>query len=377
MKRSLFLAAAIAAVFAFAAAAQGTISSQGFGYPVGPLSTRALTLGGGVGEVDPISALNPAALTTWGRGGFYAQFGPEFRSVEANGTTDKSTVIRFPLFTGALGAGDDWTFGLSFSNLLDRTWATQTTGYYPTGGGDSVLYTQLFKSGGAITNVRFAAAYRLSNTMRVGLGLHLFTGQQTLSVAETFADTGYASFLQVTTVNESGEGLSGGFEWSPVQEFAIGMSGMLGGAMRGRRNDSLVSNARVPDRAGVSLIFAGIRGVVISANGEWTQWSAMNGLAQSNIRALDVFDYGVGAEIRVSQLNGFDLPLRFGIRQRTLPFQADSQTVKETLISGGIGIPVSQGRARFDLGLVHAKRTADVPAQESAWILSIGILVRP
>jgi hypothetical protein len=373
----LLLAAALAAAAGSSAAAQGTLSTQGFGYPAGPLSARALATGGGVGELDPLSALNPAALTTWGRSGLYAQYGPELRSVEANGQTDQSTVIRFPLIAGAINSGQDWTFGLSFSNLLDRTWETQTTGWYQLQGGDSVAYTQIFKSGGGLNNVRFAAAYRLSNRIRLGLGLHYITGQNSLTVGEQFADSGYATFLQVTTVNATGTAVSAGAEWSPINSLAFGLSGQLGGVMRGRRNDSLVSDARVPGRAGMSVIFAGVAGVVLTADAEWMQWSAMNGLAQSSIQAVDTWDYGIGAEIRLGALAGADTPLRLGWRQRTLPFQADTQTVSETDYSVGVGIPVSQGRGRFDIAIVRALRSADLPVKESAWILNFGILVRP
>lgn len=379
MTRARFVAAALATlVGACAAHAQGTLSAQGYGYPAGPLSTRALTLGGSIGEIDPLSALNPSALTTWGPSGFYGQFGPEFRSVDANGTKDQSTVIRFPLFAGALHAGPDWVFGLSFSNVLDRSWGTQNFGYYQLAGGDSIQYTQVFRSQGGITNIRLAAGWRVSNELRVGLGAHYITGQTSLSIVELFNDSGYATFQQLTVVNATGAALSAGLEWSPVQTFAIGLSGQFGGVLHARRNDTLVATARVPSRAGASLVFAGIPGVAISADGEWTGWSDMNGLAQSAIKAVDTWDYGAGAEIRVASMGGADVPLRFGLRQRNLPYQADSQTVRESVISGGIGIPVARGRGRFDLGLIFAKRSApQVDVKESGFTLSVGVLVRP
>ena len=40
--------------------AQGNLSTFGFGYPPGQLSARAQATGGGVGELDPASTLNPA-----------------------------------------------------------------------------------------------------------------------------------------------------------------------------------------------------------------------------------------------------------------------------------------------------------------------------
>ncbi len=357
--------------------AQGTMSAQGYGYPAGPLSTRALAMGGSVSELDPISAVNPAALTTWGRSGLYGQFGPEFRTVDANGSSQESTLIRFPLFAGALAVNERLIFGISFSNVLDRTWETQISGYYPVQGGDSVSYRQLFSSKGALTNARFAGAYRLTNTLRLGAALHFYTGQTSLGIIETFGDSSFAAFTQTTFVNLSGTAVSAGLAWSPVPTMAIGLSGELGGVMHARRNDTLVTNARVPDRAGISVLYAGLPGVSVAADAEWTQWSAMNGLAQSSILAVDTWDYGIGAEVKIGEIEGSGVPLRVGYRMRGLPFQADLQNVKEQVISFGGGIPLAQNRARIDIGILHSTRTADLPVQEHAWTLSVGILVRP
>ena len=372
-----FLVVLALAGAALSAAAQGTLSTQGYGYPAGPLSSRALGMGGGIAELDPLTPLNPASLTSWGRSGFYAQYGPEFRSVEAGGTTDNSTIIRFPLIAGAVTVGDQWTVGFSFSDVLDRTWGTEVSGWYPLVSGDSVHYTQNFKSAGSLTNVRAAAGYRLSNSLRIGFGLSFLTGQNTLAIVETFADSDYAGFAQVTVVNLSGTAVTAGLEWSPIPTFAVGLSGQLGGPLRGRRNDTLVVSARAPSRAGTSLLFAGISGVVIAADAEWTQWSAMNGLEQSTIVAQDTWDYGAGAEIKVAGMGGADLPVRLGYRWRQLPFPAGGQTVTESNYSFGFGIPVATGRGRFDFGIVRAIRSANVPVQEKAWIVNVGILVRP
>ncbi|MGE5750306.1 MAG: hypothetical protein ACM31F_10130, partial [Gemmatimonas sp.] len=54
------LAVAAVTLGANAAGAQGTLSTQGFGYPTGQLSTRALANGGGIGEFDADSPINPA-----------------------------------------------------------------------------------------------------------------------------------------------------------------------------------------------------------------------------------------------------------------------------------------------------------------------------
>jgi hypothetical protein len=51
--------------------------------------------------------------------------------------------------------------------------------------------------------------------------------------------------------------------------------------------------------------------------------------------------------------------------------------VKETSFAGGLGTLLAGGRAAIDLGLVRASRTSSLDATEHAWILSVGLTVRP
>ena len=47
--------------------AQGTLSTQGLGFPPGQLSTPAILMGGSIGEADPFSPLNPASIGLLGQ----------------------------------------------------------------------------------------------------------------------------------------------------------------------------------------------------------------------------------------------------------------------------------------------------------------------
>jgi len=110
----------LCATVAASASAQGNLSSQGFGYPAGGLSTHAEGLGGSIAENDALSPVNPAALSSWGRPGLYFQYDPEFRSVTANGQSDHTLTARFPLLAGALNIGSRFTLGVASTTLLDR-----------------------------------------------------------------------------------------------------------------------------------------------------------------------------------------------------------------------------------------------------------------
>ncbi len=377
MRTCIALALFLLAAAVLPGAAQGTLSTQGFGYPPGELSARASATGGALAESDPLTPLNPAALVFWGRSGLYLQYSPEWRSVRSSGGQDHATVTRFPVVEGALTLHDRFTLGVAASTFLDRTWETDRTGVDHFPAGDSVGFTEAFSSSGAITDVRVGAAYRLLRTFHVGVAANILSGDNRLRITRAFTDTSFATFVQVNTLSYSGTGASAGIQWQPISALTLGLSGRTGGTMRAYRNDTLITTATVPKRAGAGLSFTGISGLVLAARAEWDGWSSMNGLAVSTIQAVDGWDYGVGLEARAPSLLGSEFPVRVGFRHRALPFQVSGNTVHETTYSLGAGYPLARGRSRLDLSVERAKRSASIDASEHAWTLSLGFLIRP
>src|SRR6476620_396843 len=109
-----------------AALAQGTLSTQGFGYPTGQLSTRTLGTGGAMGEIDPLSVSNPSSLINFGGAALYFQAEPEYRKLSVGGQTERSTIARYPLILASIPIGSSVVAGISATNLLDRTFTTVT-----------------------------------------------------------------------------------------------------------------------------------------------------------------------------------------------------------------------------------------------------------
>ena len=367
----------LCATIATSAAAQGTLGLQGFGYPAGGLSTHAEALGGSIAESDPLSPVNPATLTLWGRSGLYFQYDPEFRTVQAKGTANHTLTARFPMLAGALNIGPRVTFGLSATTLLDRTWVVSRSGYVFSGG-DSTLYGEKFTSDGAINDLRAGVGFALLPTLSVGLAGHVLSGQNRLTIRRELADTGTAIFTENSTLSYTGHSVSGGVAWRPLPTLSVGVSGNSGGTMHSFRNDTSLSTAKVPKRFGFGGLFGGLSGLLLSANAEWNGWSALNGLGDADAHAVDGWDWGVGAELRAPGLFGQEIPVRLGYRHRILPFLGEGQQVHEADYSFGFGIPVSGGRSRVDFSAARAVRTANIPdVSEHAWILSAGFFVRP
>ncbi len=370
------LFAAVAIVTAGTARAQGTVSTQGFGYPPGQISAAAAALGGGPAETDAQSALNPAAIAAWIRPGIYVEYAPEFRTVDANGQSDHTTTSRFPLMSGAITIGSRITAGLSVSTLLDRTWETSRSGFdhFPS---DSVQFTENFKVSGAINDVKPAFSVAVLSTLWLGVSADVYSGDNNLTILRTSQDTTVRTFSQQSRLSYSGVGASGGIMWQPGSQLAIGVSGRLGGRLTAYRNDTVLTRATAPKRAGAGITFTGLPGVVLAFHTDWDGWSSMNGLGQPGLLITNTWTYGGGVEFRGPSALGAPIALRVGYQHRGLPFLVNSSKIFESSYSGGLGFLLSQGRSRVDVSLVRASRTGLPGVTEHAWTAEFGIMVRP
>jgi hypothetical protein len=375
--RRVALAAGCCCLASSALRAQGALSTLGFGYPSGQLSTRALGAGGALADFDPNSPLNPAALEMALRSLVYVQYDPEFRGVSAGGGTSASTLTaRFPIF-GVTGQVLGFTVGLSFSSFLDRTW---TNVYADTQrvGGQVVPSTVTALSDGGISDVRGAIAYSFGPRLHVGIGVHVFPGENHTSIGRSFTDTiQFGTFNQADIFNFSGSAVSFGVLASPVSHWTVAASGRLGGVMHMRAGDStVIGTAHVPDRWSADVAYDGFGGSVFAVRYATEKWSSMRGLGSPELPINDATEFSAGGEIAGPKLSGVPVALRLGYRSRDLPFSLDATRVKEQSATAGLGIPFSNGRGSAEVTVAHARRS-DGDNRETGWILSIGIGVRP
>jgi hypothetical protein len=384
---TLSAAVVLALSGASGAAAQGNLSTFGFGYPPGQLSTRSQTTGGAIAEIDPVSTLNPAALVNWGGSAVYFQIEPEFRRVTLAAGSEGTTTARYPLTGGALAIGSRWTVGFAASTFLDRSWATTARTTHQLGG-EEIPATTTFRSEGAINDVRLALAWAARPWLRFGLGAHALTGRNRLTVRDVFDDTAtYDPLQQDTSISYRGTALSGGVEVRAGPAVSVAASMRVGGRIRAETGDVSLARASVPNRFGVTLAYLGIANSAIAVRTSYDKWSSLEALGQPGLRAVDAWDTSLGADIAGPRL-GTDrvVMLRAGARWRTLPFAArpvdgstigDPRRVRERSFSAGAGTAFARGRAAVDVGVVRANRDAGLAVDERAWILSIGISVRP
>jgi hypothetical protein len=374
MRRTRLLCAALLAA-PVVAAGQGVVSMQGFGYPPGQMGAGALGIGGSTAETDPASLLNPAAIGAANRFAMYLHFQPEFRRTEVGGASASSRAVRFPGFI-ATGGVRRFAFGLSFSTFLDRTWANSYADSQVVGG-ETVPSTLRASSDGAINDARFAVSYVVNRRVQVGIGLHALSGQNRIIFGRTFPDSlGIGDVLQSSSISYVGRTFSGGVILQPSATILVAASGRFGGEIDADQGGTEFARADVPSRIGIGVSYLGIPNTVLASRVDRITWSDLAPLGSDATTTFDATEFSLGAESGGPSINGQLTMLRLGYRRRTLPFGADGDQVSESAFTGGLGVPLSRGRSQVDLTAQRATRTGG-GATEKAWLLSIGLGIRP
>lgn len=385
---SICCAAVLLLVSRAPAGAQGTLSTQGFGYPAGQLSTRSLGTGGALSEIDPLSVTNPSALANLGSSALYFQAEPEYRTLRVAGASERSTIARFPLVAAGVPLTSTLFAGLSASNFLDRTFETVTRTTQSVGG-STVSSTNNFKSDGAIADVRLALAWAPKSWLHIGLAGHAISGDNRLTSTQRFDDsTRYARIVDTSTVTYVGNALSGGVEVYAGRNAVVAASYRRGGPISVKHGDTTMGTARVPDRVALSAAYIGIRGTSIAVRTAREDWTDLAGLGSAGLPIAEGWDTSVGADVLGPRFAGRSVQLRAGARRRTLPFSVrpilagggfgTSASVRETSYSLGAGMLLGRGRAALDVAGIRASRSsAATSTRESAWTLSVGVTVRP
>lgn len=382
MRRVLSAAAAALVLAAPASqlAAQSTLSVQGFGYPAGQFSTRALGTGGALGEFDPVSVVNPTSLLDFGRTFVSIQYDPEFRQLRVNGARQNNTIARFPVIAVGGPVRRRVMLGLSASTLLDRSFNAE----YRSGEGAPDSATNRVESNGSIADIRLAAAYQPLRWLRLGVSGHALSGENRLVASRRFGDTlTFRRIDDTTSLDYAGTAATVGAELVPIRGVRIAGSYRVGGTLETSRNDSTLGRAHAPDRAGIALRVDRVTGAAFAVGYSRTSWSRMRGLGTAGLDVRDADELNAGVEAAGPRLGDFPVLLRLGGRRRTLPFGVGGAQIRETSYGGGFGLPLGGGRAVADVALQRAVRTPEggasalSDARERAFQLSVGFTLRP
>lgn len=358
------------------ALAQGSLSSQGFGYPTGGLSTRSLGTAGATGEFDLLSARNPASAAEIGNSIISVQGEPEFRTLRFGDVRENTRVQRVPLIAAGLRVKRVGLL-ISGTTLLDRSFSTESPGTAIVDG-NTVPTTDRLESRGAMTELRLAAGWTWKN-LGLGAAIVAVTGEHSVVRTRAFPDTLlFGGVLDSTRIGFEGIGAVLGMNWRVTQDLLLGASWKVGGGLNALRRDSTLRSANLPGRLGAGVLYQGFAGTVLAANVERVQWSAMNGLGSDAATAQDATNWSVGTEFEGGALRRVPVLWRLGYGQRDLPFLLRTLPVSERAIHGGVGIPIAGEFASLDFSLQRSQRRVQGDlAQEDAWGLSAAITIRP
>lgn len=359
--------------------AQGTLSGLGFGYPVGGLSTRVAGTAGAFQEFDAITTTNPAALGGVVRTVLNAQAEPEFRTLSIGNVREQTTAQRIPLLAVLLPARRGFAASLSASSFLDRSYTTVTTGT-ATIDGSPVPTRDRFEMRGAIGDLRAAVGWQINSRFRVGVAGHILTGEHVASRERTFADTlRFGGVLDSARTTLFGTAVSLGGEVRLFKGISAHASLRAGNSFDARIRDTLRAQGEVPNRVGAALRYDGIPGSVFAVGMERVQWSGMGPMGSSSVNATDAQNVYAGAEVAGPRLRGYPVLVRAGVARNELPFGTPAgERVRESRLSAGLGLPIARDAASLDLSLQRANRTVvGGGARESAWLLGVGLQIRP
>jgi hypothetical protein len=374
--RALLPALFVAVLMPAAAGAQGTLSSQGFGYPVGGLSARSLGTAGATGEFDVLSPLNPAAVNDIGTGIVGVQGQPEFRTLRIGEVSERSRLQRIPLVAAGLRV-KGVALLVSGGTLLDRTFATRSAGTAVIDGA-SVPTVDDLQARGAMSELRLSGGWSWRG-VRLGAALVAVTGDNTVVRERTFPDSlRFGSVLDTASLGFQGVGAALGMNWRPVNGLLVGASWRAGGRLEAVRRDTAVARANVPGRLGAGVLYDGIAGTILAASVERVSWSAMNGLGSEASTAQDATNWSAGAEFVGGSLRAYPIFWRVGYANRALPFQLRGESVTERAVHAGLGVPLAGEGAVVDLAVQRGqRRLASDLAREDAWAVTVGLTLRP
>ena len=347
------------------AAQDSQFGIRGLGTPGKWESVRARSTGGAFAPFDPFSPLIDAPLGDIRRMSASITTGASWRSVAVDSGTSSLRGTRFPALVLAGPAMRRIIIGGGFSTYLDRTFGILTHDTIVLRGVPQPI-TDLLQSDGAVTDLRIAAASRVSSWLTLGVGFHLLTGSTRMVATRTFTDTTYRTSSSRDEVAYSGRGGSFSALVDLSQDLRMAGWYRVDSKLRADLNGRTAAENDLPPTYGAGVQWRVGGQAILAGTATWRNWGSVH----ATPNAHNTFNWSLGAE-----LGSASAPLRFGARGGQLPF-AVGQAPTEVGFSGGLGRQFSGGRGRLDIGIERLQRKG-IGLTERVWTFLLGLTVRP
>lgn len=380
MRRILAGLALLCSLGGEAAAQSSVFDVRALGIPQPPLSARAVGMSGSVSQLDGMSGTNPAAITSviGLTAGF--NFFQDWRSSTTPGGTGSGADAGLPYVAVVNRIKESpYYFSGSFGSYTDRDFGFVTTDSTIVNG-VPVGYRDSLESRGGTSDLRLAVGYRKDKTLALGFGLHFITGSNRFYLNRTFSDSVFTPVRQRSELAYNAIGFSLGAVYHPMEPLLVTAVLRHDGSLNVDRDSLQAYTYELPwTLAGSAQYQVGRRGT-LNAEVSYTTWADASEelVANGGVGADNVFSASLGAEISTSRLQPGTFPIRLGMRTRQLPFPlAVGQQPTEFSVSAGSGTRFAKGHAAFDLALQRLWRKADGGFSEDAWILTVGLTLKP
>ena len=383
MRRFLLIAACLAAP-ASLAAQSSQFGVSGLGLPGRHSSVRAMGTGGGFSMFDPGSSVNPASLMEQAAMGASFTGLQNFRSSSIGDRSESGRNTRFPqVMIGGPLRRVPLAIGASFSTYTDRDFALASEDVVVLRGIGVPVFDTLTSLGG-ISDLRLAGAYRAAG-WTFGAGFHVITGSTRNTVRRVFEDTSYAPVSERAEIAYSGIGVSAGLSRPLGGRLTVSALFRMDGDASIERDSTHVGDVDLPIAFGGGFRWRPSARLDIGTQVITHRW----GTADADLRALG----GTGARNTVELAAGVELirnlrrpqqrPIRLGARYATLPFPVENGSqAHEVGVAIGSGFRFAQDRAGLDhagidLSVERVWRRASGGHSEGAWLIGVGVSVRP
>ena len=363
-----------------AVAQSSVFDVRALGIPQPPLSARAVGMAGSVSQLDGMSGTNPAAITSVIGLTVGFNFFNNWRTSTTPGGTGSGSDAGMPFVTviNRIKESPYYVAG-SVGSYTDRDFGFVTTDSTPVNG-VMVGFHDSLESRGGTSDLRLAAGYRKGKTVALGIGVHFITGSNRFTLSRVFSDSAFTPVRQRSELAYNAFGFSVGGVYHPMEPLLLTAVVRHDGTMNVDRDSVQAYTFALPwTFAGGAQYQLGRRGT-INAEISYTSWSAANAelVANGGMGAENTLDASLGAELTTSSQQPGKLPLRVGIRARQLPFPLTvGQQPTEFSVAAGSGGRFAKGHAAFDLALQRLWRKADGGFSEDAWILTVGLTLKP
>jgi hypothetical protein len=380
VRRVLLVLALLCGVPGAGVAQSSIFGVRGLGIPQDPVSTRAAGTGGSLALLDGLSGTNPAAITSIV--GLTASFNlfENGRTSTTPGGTGTASDGGFPFVTVVNRVKNSpLYFSGSFGSYTDRDFGIVTSGTAQVNG-LPVDFRDSLESRGGTSDIRLAVGYRNGEKFALGLGLHFLTGSNRLTLGRTFSDSMIAAVRQRSELAFNAVGLSVGAVFHPTEALLLAGVVRRDGTMNVDRDSAQAFTVSLPwSFAGGAQYRFGEHGL-LNAQLEYTTWSDASADLQAagGVGAENTLRASVGGELTTHRQQPGNLPLRLGVRTAQLPFGfALGQQPTEYAVAAGSGIRFAKGRAVADAALERVWRNADGGFSETAWVFSLGFVLKP